>query len=140
MPASSAALTFSVFIAKPYAEVYGFLSQPENLPQWAQGLGQGIEKCGDAWQVHTPSGVVSMTFADENAYGVLDHTVHLPDGHQVYVPMRVVTHGAGSEVMLTLFRQPGMSDADYARDARAIQQDLQRLQTLLSRDSDCSRA
>lgn len=133
MPTLSTALTLSVFIAKPYAEVYGFLSQPENLPQWAQGLGQGIEKCGDAWKIRTPAGAVSMTFADENAYGVLDHTVHLPDGNEVYVPMRVVGHGAGSEVMLTLFRQSGMSDADYERDAQLVQQDLQRLQTLLSR-------
>ena len=134
MPAPSSTRTFSAFISSSYATVYDFLSQPENLPQWAQGLGQGIEKCGDVWKVHTPSGAVSMTFADKNDYGVLDHTVHLPDGGQVYVPMRVVKHGAGSEVMLTLFRQPSMSDADYERDAQLVQQDLQRLQILLTRD------
>jgi hypothetical protein len=37
---------------------------------------------------------------------VLDHTVVLPDGTEVYVPMRVVPNGGGSEVMLVLFRQP----------------------------------
>lgn len=94
----------------------------------------GIEKWGDAWKVHTPAGAVRMIFADKNDYGVLDHTVHLPDGNQVYVPMRVVKFGAGSEVMLTLFRQPSISAADYERDAQFVQQDLQQLQTLLSRD------
>lgn len=133
MPTLSSTRTLSIFIFSPYATVYEFLSQPENLPQWAQGLGQGIEKGDGAWKVHTPSGVVTMVFANKNDYGVLDHTVHLPDGSEVYVPMRVVKHGTGSEVLFTLFRQPSMSDADYERDAQSVQQDLQRLQTLLTR-------
>tara|TARA_R110001599_G_scaffold64023_4_gene179622 strand:- start:317176 stop:317577 length:402 start_codon:yes stop_codon:yes gene_type:complete len=125
--------TLSIFISSPYATVYEFLSQPENLPQWAQGLGQGIEKGDGVWKVHTPSGVVTMVFANKNDYGVVDHTVYLPDGSEVYIPMRVVKHGAGSEVLFTLFRQPSMSDADYERDAQSVQQDLQRLQRLLTR-------
>jgi hypothetical protein len=41
--------------------------------------------------------------------------------------MRVVPAGTGSLVSFTLFRQPGMIDADFARDAAMIESDLQAL-------------
>lgn len=126
------ALTLSVFIPRPYAEVYDFMSQPENLPQWAGGLGQEVQKLDDGWLVQTAAGPMRMTFAGRNDFGVLDHTVYPPGVAAVYVPMRVLAHGSGSEVMLTLFRQPEMSDEDYARDAETVGQDLQRLQQLLT--------
>jgi hypothetical protein len=75
-----------------------------------------------------------MVFAARNDYGVVDHTVYPPDGSEVYVPMRVVRHGDGSTVILTLFRQPGMSDEDYGRDTQLVQQDLQRLRSVLTAD------
>lgn len=132
--------SLSIYISRSYAEVYDFLSQPENLPQWAAGLGEGIEAGVDtstsesAWLVHTPAGAMKMVFAARNDYGVVDHTVYPPGGGEVYVPMRVVRHGDGSTVILTLFRQPGMSDDDYERDTQLIQQDLQRLQKVLMAD------
>jgi hypothetical protein len=132
--------TFNICLSRSCAEVYDFLSQPQNLPQWASGLGEGIEADAEtdtqagasAWIVHTAAGAMKMIFAARNDYGVVDHTVYPPAGGEVYVPMRVVAHGAGSAVILTLFRQPGMSDEDYERDAQLIQQDLQRLQTVLA--------
>ena len=53
--------------------------------------------------------------------------VTLPDGQAFNNPMRVVPAGAGSLVTFTLFRQEGMSDADFARDAAMVQSDLQAL-------------
>ncbi len=41
--------------------------------------------------------------------------------------LRVIENGDGAEVMLTLFRQPGMSDEDFARDAKWITRDLRAL-------------
>lgn len=36
----------------------------------------------------------------------------------------MIANGEGAEVMLTLFRQPGMTDEDFARDAKWITRDL----------------
>jgi hypothetical protein len=113
--------------------VYAFASNPENLLQWASGLGQGVNRAGEHWEVQTQEGTVGLRFTPHNQYGVLDHTVVLPDGTEVYVPMRVMPNGNGSEVMLGLFRQPGMEDAEFARDAGLMQNDLWALKALLER-------
>jgi predicted homoserine dehydrogenase-like protein len=74
---------------------------------------------------------VKIRFTEPNAYGVLDHYVELPDGSEIYVPMRVIANGTGSEVMLTLFRVPGMNDEKFAADAQWVMRDLNRLKDLL---------
>ena len=81
----------------------------------------------------TEQGTVGLRFTPHNAYGVLDHTVVLSDGTEVYVPMRVMPNGTGSEVMLVLFRQPEMDDNAFARDAGLMQNDLSTLKALLER-------
>jgi hypothetical protein len=51
---------------------------------------------------------------------------------EIYVPLRVVANGdAGSEVLLTLFRRPGMSDEKFAADAEWVLSDLRKLKALL---------
>ncbi len=113
--------------------VYAFTSNPENLPQWAAGLGLGVKRAGEHWEVITAEGTVGLRFTLHNEYGVLDHTVVLSDGTEVYVPMRVMPNGRGSEVMLGLFRQPEMDDDAFDRDAGLMQNDLLTLKTLLER-------
>ena len=113
--------------------VYAFASDPENLPQWAAGLGLGVKRAGEHWEVITTDGTVGLRFTPHNEYGVLDHTVVLSDGTEVYVPMRVMPNGKGSEVMLGLFRQPEMDDDVFERDAGLMQSDLLALKTLLER-------
>ena len=123
----------SVSIEREPETVYAFTSNPENLPQWASGLGQGVKRADEHWEVKTEQGTVGLRFAPHNEYGVLDHTVVLSDGTEVYVPMRVMPNGQGSEVMLVLFRQPGMDDTEFTRDARLMQNDLWVLKALLER-------
>jgi hypothetical protein len=50
-------------------------------------------------------------------------------GVEVYVPLRVVANGDGSE--LTLFRQPQMSDDKFEADTEWVQRDLATLKQLL---------
>jgi hypothetical protein len=64
---------------------------------------------------------------------VLDHRVELPGGTVIYIPLRVIENGSGAEVLLTLFRQPDMDDASFARDATWVAKDLQALKALLEK-------
>ena len=79
----------------------------------------------------SPLGRLHLRFAPPDAFGVLDHTVTLPDGAEVDVPMRVVPNASGSEVLFTLFRQPAMSDEDFERDAGLVAADLATLKRLM---------
>jgi len=95
--------------------VYAFVADPLNLPKWAAGLGRSISKIDGRWMVETPNGVVTVEFAPKNTLGVLDHTVTRPDGNRVYLPIRVVANGSGSELVFTLFQTAQMSDAEFER-------------------------
>lgn len=118
-------------IARPLDTVYAFASDPRNLPRWAKGLGASVVRDGGQWRVQTPQGPARLRFAPPNPFGILDHTVSPAPGIEVYVPMRVIAHGTGSEVVFTLFRQPGMSDEQFAQDAAMVEQDLAALRAVL---------
>ncbi|MGV3592808.1 MAG: SRPBCC family protein [Gammaproteobacteria bacterium] len=126
----------SIYIDRAPDQVYAFASNPANLPRWAAGLAStGLRPEGNFWVAEAPFGRVRITFAQPNAFGVMDHDVELPSGLVVHNPMRVVPNGNGSEFMFTLLRQPGMSDEEFEQDARAIDTDLRTLKRLLERGS-----
>jgi len=114
----------------PHA-VYAYCAEPANLHRWASGLGEALASIDGEWTARTEAGAASIRFVPHNDYGVLDHWVRLPDGGEIHVPLRVVRSGDGSEVQLTLFRQPGMSDEQYAADAEWVLRDLHKLKQLL---------
>ena len=76
-------------------------------------------------------GKIKIRFADQNAFGVLDHDVTLPSGVTIHNPMRVMANGEGSEVVFSLFHLPGVSDAKFADDATWVMKDLQTLKRVL---------
>jgi hypothetical protein len=114
----------SIGIERAASEAYEFLSAPENFPKWASGLAGSLHKAGDDWIADTPAGRATVRFSERNAYGVLDHAVTLPHGATVYIPLRVVPSGSGCELVLTLFRQPDMSEEKFAADAEWVMRDL----------------
>ncbi len=118
-------------IDRPAAEVYAYASEPANLPHWAPGLGDRVEKLDGQWFVQSPMGLVGFAFVPLNDYGVLDHEVRLPTGETVYNPMRVIPDGDRCEVVFTLRRSPGMSEEDFARDAEAVASDLAALKHVM---------
>lgn len=127
----------SVWINRPAAEVYRYAAEPRHLPHWAAGLAQSeVTKVGDTWVAQSPMGEIAVEFAPANDFGVLDHVVTGRDGEPVFNPMRVAPAGPDwCEVVFTLRRRPGMSDADYEADAEAVAADLAALRRLMeSRD------
>jgi len=47
--------------------------------------------------------------------------------------MRLIINGSGCELLFTLFREPNMSDAQFASDAGFVQRDLNGLKSLLEK-------
>jgi len=117
----------SVSIERPAAEAYEFLQAPENFPKWASGLAGALRKVEDGWIAETPQGRLTVRFSERNTRGVLDHAVETPQG-TVYVPLRVVprSEGESCELVLTLYRRPGMSDEKFAADAEWVMRPARR--------------
>jgi hypothetical protein len=121
---ASEARNLSVSINRSAAEAYEFLSVPENFSRWASGLGASLRRAGGGWIAETPEGPATVRFSERNAFGVLDHWVTPARGATVYIPLRVIANGDGCELVLTLFRQPDMSDEKFAADAEWVRRDL----------------
>jgi hypothetical protein len=123
----------SVSIARPPEVVYQFAATPENLPKWAIGLGKSFRPRSDgSWIAEGgPVGSATVRFMERNQFGVLDHDVTVLTGETIHNPVRVLPNGAGSEVVFTLFRRAGVSTAQFAQDAQAVEKDLRTLKRLL---------
>jgi hypothetical protein len=113
----------SISIDRAAAQVYDFLSLPENFPKWASGLAGSLRKAADGWIAETPEGPAVVRFSERNAHGVLDHAVDTPRG-SVYIPLRVIPRGKACELVLTLFHRLEMSDEKFAADAEWVMRDL----------------
>ncbi|WP_050476383.1 polyketide cyclase [Herbaspirillum rhizosphaerae] len=120
-----------VTLERSVQDAYRFLADPANMPQWASGLGKGMELVDGKWLADTPEGKLEVRFTPFNDFGVLDHEVVLTSGESVFIPMRVVANGDGCELSFTLFRQPGMSDEKFNEDTAWVTRDLEALKTLL---------
>jgi len=130
-PVTVESRTITVRIDRPFDTVYEFLVDPANWNQWAFGLGKNIRRSHDGWIADSDGGVARVQFTRRNDPGVVDHTVTRPSGQRVYVPMRLIANASGCELLFTLFREPNMSDAQFASDAGFVQRDLDGLKRLL---------
>jgi hypothetical protein len=131
MPELMKSNTVSVPIALSPQRVYDFAVEPENLPRWAPAFCKSITYEQGEWVIRTPDGPATVRFAARNPFGVLDHDVKMASGQQFHSVMRVVPNGNGSEICFTLFQWPGMSDEQYAEDARRVESDLRNLKRVL---------
>jgi hypothetical protein len=123
----------SVRIERPATEVYAYAARPANLPRWAAGLAGGVERVEGRWVADSPMGRVTVEFAPDNEFGVLDHVVTMPDGQAVYNPMRVIPDGGACEVVFSVRPRPGMTEAELDRDAGAVHADLSTLKEIAER-------
>jgi hypothetical protein len=121
----------SITIARNAQQAYALLAMPETFLQWASGLAASLKKAGDEWVAQTPEGPAKVRFSELNAYGVLDHWVEFPSGDTVHIPLRLLPNGDGCELVLTVFRRPGKSDAEFAADAEWVMRDLKAAKKLL---------
>lgn len=89
--------TLTVAIDHPPAEVAAFITDPRNLPKWADGLGSSVRQENGEWFVTTPSGELGVRFAPPNPFGVIDHWVRIAPDLEIHIPMRVLPSGDGAK-------------------------------------------
>jgi hypothetical protein len=127
------AQTVSISIPRPWREVYEAVWRPQDFARWASGLSKSsLEQDGDAWRGQGPEGPIGVRFTDHNAFGVMDHIVDLGVGPEVYLPMRIIANEDGAEALLTVLRQPKMSQEKFAADVEWVKRDLLALKALFA--------
>lgn len=126
------ARTYSVSIKREWRALYEQIWRPEYFSKWASGLAASeLREEAEGWVAEGVEGPIRICFTPHNDFGVMDHSVIPAGGQPMQIPLRVVANGDGAEVMLTLFRQPEMSDDRFAADAKWIAKDLRALRDLV---------
>ena len=127
------ARTLSVTIPGDWRALYDRIWRPEFFARWASGLTDSdLVADGDAWVAAGSDGPIRLRFTPHNDFGVMDHWVDAGAGPVIHIPLRVVANGDGAEVMLTLYRQPDISDERFAADIKWINRDLNALKSLVT--------
>ncbi|MFG1174739.1 polyketide cyclase [Erwiniaceae bacterium CAU 1747] len=125
--------TLSIAIPRNWVDLYETIWKPEFFPEWVSGLSNTpLEQDGNIWRGKGPQGAINVRFTEHNPYCIMDHYVDTGLSKEIFVPMRIVANGSGSQVLITLFRQPLLSDERFAQELERIRQDLQTLHTLLT--------
>jgi hypothetical protein len=126
--------TLSVSINSKPKTVYECVLNLENLPRWAKMFCHSIKLLNGEWIAEVLQEQAKVRITKRNDFGILDHYVRLlssPTVDEVFVPMRVVQNGDGSEVIFTVFQLAGMAEERYAEDIRMVEQDLKNLKSIL---------
>ena len=134
MMTTSISRTISVSIRRDPKVVYEFVLNLENFPRWARSTFQSINQLNGKWVAETTQGSVTIDLTERNNFGILDHFVKLSSGAVIFVPMRVIKNGEGSEVIFTLFQTADMPDDKFAEDAKSVKQDLNILKNLVEEE------
>jgi hypothetical protein len=129
------ARSFSISIRHDWRALYERIWQPAVFPEWAAGMADSeLRPDGDGnWLADGSDGPIRVRFTPHNPFGVMDHWVDAGTGQEIYVPLRVVANGDGAEVILTLYRQPGLDEERFSADIKLVNRDLKALKNLIER-------
>ena len=114
-------------------KVYNFIADAKNFPRWAPGFCKSIHPTEqkNLWGVNTTAGKGTVRFVERNEFRVLDHYVNIESMPEVYMPMRVLENKEGCELVLSVFKFPGVNDHNFSADIEAVQKDLNSLKFLM---------
>ena len=127
-----ASTPLSIDLNQNWNELYERIWRPEAFLQWASGMcGAGLKQDGEVWTGEGMEGPLRVRFTGPNEFGIMDHYVSQAGEPEIYVPLRVIANGEGASIALTLFRQPGMTDAMFATDVEWVKRDLESLKEWL---------
>jgi hypothetical protein len=114
-------------ILAPPSDVIAFLGDMSQWRSWAPWIRTVARSSEGDWTLETEAGRMTVRFVEPNTLGVLDHHVTLESGRTVFNSMRVLPNATGSELVMVLFQQPGVSTAEFECDVQAVRDDLARL-------------
>jgi len=125
--------THSTTVAAWHADVFVYLSQSANIPEWAPGFAREVRVDGDDVLVTNDAGERRVRVRLNEEFGIVDFLAVRADGLRFSSTIRIVATGAhATEVLFTLFRIPGEYDENFAERAEVIPGELAFVQRVLA--------
>ena len=108
--------TITISVCRKTGEVFDAIlnSPPKMMPD-------AMQNNDDSWSFSTPRGNANLKFKQNKTFGILDH-LYTDDEATWEVPMRVVSNGDESEVIITITKPDVLTDEQF--DERMKEMDL----------------
>ena len=103
--------TITINVSKE--KLFGFLSDPLNLPKWAVGLCKSVHEDADGWIVETKLGEVGLNVVANSDLGIIDYHLSPALPIKIFVYSRVFPNGEWSEYIFTQFQFPLVTDGIF---------------------------
>jgi hypothetical protein len=117
--------TVTAALQAPAHEVFDFLAEIENLPEWATEFARRLERDGDDYKVVNGLGEFFFYVRADASTGVIDMFAGPTKDAMALFPTRVVALPDGSSAFtFTMFQAPGMPDELFERQHASLRREL----------------
>jgi hypothetical protein len=107
--------TITMSVCRKTGEVFDAIlnSPPKMMPD-------AMQNNDDSWSFSTPRGNANLKFKQNKTFGILDH-LYSDDEASWDVPMRVVSSGDASEVIITITKPEIITDEQFDERMKEIE-------------------
>lgn len=118
----------SLLVSAAQADVFNFLSDMNNMPEWATEFCQSIEHTEDGWIVQTAHGALYSEVQADSETGVIDMRAGSTKEQMGLFPIRVMSVPGGlTLVTFTFMQAPDLEDEVFAIQYQSLQIELEGL-------------
>jgi polyketide cyclase/dehydrase/lipid transport protein len=117
--------TVTAVLHAPADEVFDFLADVENLPEWATEFARRLVRDGDDYKVVNGLGEFFFDVRADASTGVIDMFAGPAKDAMALFPTRVVALPDGTSAFtFTMFQAPGMPDELFESQHASLQREL----------------
>jgi RNA recognition motif-containing protein len=107
--------------------LFAWIADPENLPKWHTSFCRSLRKENGSLIAESPRGPVPVRFIRDDRTLVLDLLAEVAEGIELTNAIRILSNGEGSEIVWTLVKADGLSEAVFHEQVRWAGSALQNL-------------
>ncbi len=119
--------TISITVSASRDDVFAFIANIHQLPQWAGKLCRRLWKEETHWKVLTPSGERFLSLQADDGTGVVDLFLGEQLDEMTLFPLRVLSLPHGAAVTLTLFQPLGLPNEIFDQQYRTFLDEMRGL-------------
>jgi hypothetical protein len=125
--------TVTTVIPAPRDEVFAYLAEIENLPEWATEFARELKRDGDDYKVVNGLGEFYFDIRADPGTGVIDMFAGPSKDQMGIFPTRAVSLPDGrTAYSFTMFQAPGMPDELFESQHRSLQREFSNIEKAFS--------
>jgi hypothetical protein len=123
--------TVTATFSAPADEVFAYLAEIDNLPEWATEFARELKFVEGRYKVVNGLGELFFEIRADRDSGVIDMLAGPHEGALQLFPTRVVPLGDGrSAFTFTMFQAPGQPDAQFESQYHSLLREFENLELL----------